>query len=45
MKRKYLLLLAMLMLGILLSGCSGGVATPSIDEAKYKVLLMNIFQQ
>lgn len=43
MKRKRLLILAILVLAIFLSGCSGGIVTPSTDEAKIKSVINEYF--
>lgn len=43
MKRKCLLLLTLLVLSIFLSGCSGGIVTPSTDEAKIKSVINEYF--
>jgi len=43
MKRKCLLILTILVLAIILSGCATGVATPSTDEAKIKSTINEYF--
>jgi len=43
MKRKCLLILTILVLTIFLSGCAGGIITPSTDEAKIKTVINGYF--
>lgn len=44
MKRKSVLLLSILILAIFLTGCStGGVVTPTTDEAKIKSVIQDYF--
>jgi hypothetical protein len=43
MKRKCLLILTILVLAIFLSGCAGGIVTPSTDEAKIKSVINEYF--
>ena len=43
MKRKCLLILTILVLAIFLSGCSGGIVTPSTDEAKIESVIEEYF--
>ena len=43
MKRKCLLILTILVLVIFLSGCSGGIVTPSTDVAKIKSVINEYF--
>jgi len=43
MKRKCLLILTILILTIILSGCAGGIATPDTDEAKITSVINEYF--
>jgi len=43
MKRKFLLILTVLVVTIFLSGCGGGIVTPSTDEAKIKSVIDEYF--
>jgi hypothetical protein len=43
MKRKCLLILTILVLAIILSGCAGGIVTPDTDEAKIKSIINEYF--
>ena len=43
MKRKCLLILTILTLALILSGCAAGIVTPSTDEAKIKSVINEYF--
>lgn len=43
MKRKCLLILTILTLALILSGCAAGIVTPSTDEAKIESVISEYF--
>jgi uncharacterized protein YceK len=43
MKRKYLLILTILVLAIILSGCASGIVTPDTNEAKIRSIINEYF--
>ena len=43
MKRKCLLILTILVLAIIISGCAGGIVTPDTDEAKVRSVIQEYY--